>query len=280
VLLVGLVLISPRDHRIRPSAVHSSAPALGPTNSLGVVPTPATIFSASCGSYSQYYLPLIPSELRTMCVAKDFITFLQGVQQYEVRFDCISDRRTFIPFRKLQTFWGISEIQEILVNCCLSTDAADAIRTNYLICFSVLVRIDQADLIEKILGLPSLKDANLQAGMFEEAFKVWPGSDTDLPGFRQALWPFCPVVFTRTMSTTEIILNDNVVLPIIEEEVLSRSLDTTVSKIRLHEEYNRLEEQVWIPTRLLLNVKIHTFLKSADQISSERRFSEDKYLRA
>jgi hypothetical protein len=161
-----------------------------------------------------------------------------GINGFSAKVEC-----PFIPVSALKEYLTGSRIRAILKVLSANQSLDQTICNQYLIVFSILLRIGKARYIEHFTRFRSLSDRFLPFTTLDHSPDNWPGSSADFfPAFYDEQWRFCALTFDRDQSP-EICLDKRQILPIVEKVKLNSGGSANVYKIKLHAAYNDLVDK-------------------------------------
>ena len=165
------------------------------------------------------------------------------------RVDC-----TFIPYSSVVTYLNQDDRVESLVRAIFK-DAdpgkapdADTIRKSHARVFCILLSISKGRFITHFIEY-QLVDSRLPHEDQPKTFPVDSGDTKFWDSFYERQWEFSAREFTYGISLH--IDAKECILPIIEMEEIGDGGSAVIYKIKLHEDYDSLEQQVclvWLPT--------------------------------
>ena len=151
---------------------------------------------------------------------------------------------SFIPEMKLYEYFEYSATGQLLIADLSQSSAFPAAfltdSKQYLKVLAILTMIDQATRIYEFVGDESLSDSSLPFYSLPANFPDKPEATGLFQAFYAEQWRFCPFSLSSGVFNQKI--EDQLILPITQSQLLSQCPAARIYKVRVHRELNRLRE--------------------------------------
>ncbi|KAF8850604.1 hypothetical protein BDZ45DRAFT_186822 [Acephala macrosclerotiorum] len=176
-----------------------------------------------------------------------FIAWLQETRCYSVAGPASDSRRAFVPVKAVETY--LEENRNARLNSILAAvyypkeppTYAEAILKRYTAVFCILLEIGKGDCIHNFTEHESLRDAQLPFDPSDPPAHFLTAFEDAAPAtyeqFCNKQWKYAVPILHRSLNQR---FSVDRILPIVSKEPIKKSLDVSIFRIRIHEDYNFL----------------------------------------